>query len=398
MASIKKDDKTGTYYFVLDLPRDPVTGARKQAKRRGYKTKKEAQAAAAELLHELTRGTHIKETDMSFREFSKTWLKDYAVIGNVKESSVRARNNEILILLRYFDRVPIKDITKKMYQNAITDMKIVAEGKKALADNTISGVHGAARMLFKRAMEQDLIKADPTEYARLPRTLETVEDLENRTDLPKYLEKEELAHFLRTARDHGLDGDYEAFTTLAYTGMRIGEYVSLKETDFDFDESTISITKTYYNPTNNMTSYKLQTPKTKKSTRVIECDQNVMNLNKVRIRENKELKMIYRKTFHDKGFVMINQETHPGYPTTIKHWDGRMRRLLKIAELNESLTPHSLRHTHTSLLAEAGVPLEEIMDRLGHKDDATTRLVYLHVTKTRKKEASQKFSELMENL
>ncbi|WP_220482009.1 Arm DNA-binding domain-containing protein [Paenibacillus sp. 1011MAR3C5] len=35
MASIKKDDKTGTYYFVLDLPRDPVTGKRKQARRRG---------------------------------------------------------------------------------------------------------------------------------------------------------------------------------------------------------------------------------------------------------------------------------------------------------------------------------------------------------------------------
>jgi integrase len=38
------------------------------------------------------------------------------------------------------------------------------------------------------------------------------------------------------------------------------------------------------------------------------------------------------------------------------------------------------------------------MDRLGHKDDATTRLVYMHVTKQRKKEASQKFGELMQNL
>ncbi|WP_254871007.1 tyrosine-type recombinase/integrase [Bacillus sp. Marseille-Q1617] len=43
-----------------------------------------------------------------------------------------------------------------------------------------------------------------------------------------------------------------------------------------------------------------------------------------------------------------------------------MRRLLKIAELNLQLTPHSLRHTHTSLLAEAGVSLPQIMERLGH--------------------------------
>jgi integrase len=75
-----------------------------------------------------------------------------------------------------------------------------------------------------------------------------------------------------------------------------------------------------------------------------------------------------------------------------------MARLLKLAGLNAALTPHSLRHTHTSLLAEAGVPLQEIMDRLGHKDDTTTKQVYLHVTKTRKKEASQKFGELMRNL
>jgi integrase len=72
-----------------------------------------------------------------------------------------------------------------------------------------------------------------------------------------------------------------------------------------------------------------------------------------------------------------------------------MARLLKIAGLDQSLTPHSLRHTHTSLLAEAGVGLEQIMQRLGHSDDETTRNIYLHITKPKRKEASQKFSELM---
>jgi len=49
------------------------------------------------------------------------------------------------------------------------------------------------------------------------------------------------------------------------------------------------------------------------------------------------------------------------------------------------------------LLAQAGVGLEEIMERLGHINDKTTRAVYLHVTKEMKKEASQKFSELMKD-
>jgi len=75
-----------------------------------------------------------------------------------------------------------------------------------------------------------------------------------------------------------------------------------------------------------------------------------------------------------------------------------MARLLKIAGLSSELTPHSLRHIHTSLLAEAGVGLEEIMDRLGHSDDNTTRNVYLHMTKEMKKEASHKFGKLMRSL
>ncbi|MFC4025470.1 tyrosine-type recombinase/integrase [Oceanobacillus longus] len=76
----------------------------------------------------------------------------------------------------------------------------------------------------------------------------------------------------------------------------------------------------------------------------------------------------------------------------------RMARLLAIANLNLDLTPHSLRHTHTSFLAEAGVGLEQIMDRLGHSDDQITKDVYLHITKELIKEASQKFGQLMRSL
>jgi len=72
-----------------------------------------------------------------------------------------------------------------------------------------------------------------------------------------------------------------------------------------------------------------------------------------------------------------------------------MKRLLAIASLNEDLTPHSQRHTHTSLLAEAHVSLEQIMYRLCHTDEQITKNVYRHVNQEMKKEASQKFSELM---
>jgi len=108
--------------------------------------------------------------------------------------------------------------------------------------------------------------------------------------------------------------------------------------------------------------------------------------------------MEHRKEWHDKKFVFAKTDKNYGYPNYIKFVENRMPRLLKTSKLPEELTPHSLRHTHTSPLAEAGVGLEEIMERLGHSADEITRKVYLHITKTKKKEASQKFSELMRNL
>ncbi|MFJ8237871.1 tyrosine-type recombinase/integrase [Ureibacillus sp. NPDC094379] len=59
----------------------------------------------------------------------------------------------------------------------------------------------------------------------------------------------------------------------------------------------------------------------------------------------------------------------------MKTVENRMARLLKLASLSLELTLHSLRHTHTSLLAEAKVGLQEITDRLGHCDDDTTKNV-----------------------
>ncbi|WP_327204678.1 MULTISPECIES: tyrosine-type recombinase/integrase [Paenibacillus] len=100
-------------------------------------------------------------------------------------------------------------------------------------------------------------------------------------------------------------------------------------------------------------------------------------------------------SYHDQGFIFARVGKFAGYPQVIKMVELRMKRLLKLAGLNPDLTPHSLRHTHTSLLAEAEATLEQIMQRLGHANDEITRRIYLHITKPKRKEAAQKFSELM---
>ncbi|WP_318262336.1 tyrosine-type recombinase/integrase [Peribacillus simplex] len=60
--------------------------------------------------------------------------------------------------------------------------------------------------------------------------------------------------------------------------------------------------------------------------------------------------------------------------------------------------PHSFRHTHTSLLIEAGAVVKEIQERLGHSDINTTMNIYAHMTKNIEEKTSHKFSELTKGL
>ncbi len=314
-------------------------------------------------------------------------------MGNIKESTVRIRRHEIKRFLDYFAKLKIKNITRTQYQDAINDLK-----KRGYARNTIDGAHRTGRMIFKKALEMEVLKKDPTEHTHVPKQLKTIEELEGKKDLPKYLEKQQLKHFLQVAKKLGLDQDYPIFLLLSYTGVRVGELCALKWRDIDMENQTISISKTYYNPTNNKKEYKLLTPKTPTSVRVIDVDDTVISELKLHKSFQNKTIMKYRDIYHDQGFVFASIDNLLGYPLYLKKVGNRMTRLLKLAELNYELTLHSLRHTHTSLLAEAEVSLPQIMERLGHKDEDTTRNVYLHVTKKMKKEASQKFKELMENL
>lgn len=127
-------------------------------------------------------------------------------------------------------------------------------------------------------------------------------------------------------------------------------------------------------------------------------DEEIINALKEHKRFQRQVIEQLGDAYYNKDFIFAKMERQHGYPIVIKTVQNHMKRLQQLANLNPDLTPYSLRHTHTSLLAEVGVALEQIMDRLGHSDDQITKDVYLHVTQEMKKEASQKFSELMRSL
>ncbi|MEA1855627.1 tyrosine-type recombinase/integrase [Cytobacillus sp. OWB-43] len=380
--------------FKMRTVHDPQTGKKKETTRRGFNSKGEAELAARQLANEIDLGKGFNNNPITFSEFAIKWLELYEKERGVKPGTIRIRKHEINNLNKYFENIRLVDITWNMYQEALHNLE------KIFAHQTIDGIHRTGRMIFKKAIQLEVIKKDPTEYAYVVKKKMTVEDLENKNDLPKYMEKEELAKFLKTAYIHGLHLDYPIFLTLAYTGLRVGELCALKSTDLQTKGgvSLLSITKTYYNPKNNIKQFEIVTPKTESSIRKIDLDDMVVQVLKGQVGVNEQLKKEYQKEYFDQDYLFVNTNAYPGYPIYPKIIEQRMKRLLNLAKLNESLSPHSLRHTHTSLLAEAGVSIERIMNRLGHSDDKTTKNVYLHTTEEIQKRDSEKFGSLMKNV
>ena len=93
-----------------------------------------------------------------------------------------------------------------------------------------------------------------------------------------------------------------------------------------------------------------------------------------------------------KQLVFSNEHNEYLQPTKTRKWILHVQDKYKLG----TITTHGLRHTHCSLLFEAGASLKEVQDRLGHTDVQTTMNIYAHVTKKAKEEAILKFANYIE--
>nr|WP_289038195.1 site-specific integrase [uncultured Allobacillus sp.] len=397
MQCRKVKNKSGEVWeCVADGPRNPATGKRNQIKRRG-RTRAEAKKKVEYEIRSLKEDGIDQRANqhITFERLAEKWLEVYEASG-VKRGSVRIRKKEVALLNGYFAKSPVADINHFMYQNMLIDLD-----KREYAKNTINGVNTCANMIFKYAKRNKLIRDNPREGAVVPTKPKTVEQLEVDEIEESYMEYEELERFLDAVMKIGLDLDQERFYTLAFTGMRPGELLALKKDDLDFENNTIRVSKTLYNENNNMREYSLETTKTSKA-RIVDMNPAIMHMLKRLIHRNDKHKMknsTLIDDFHDENFVFQRPN---GYPFVTKNIADRMRRILKYADIKKKLTPHSFRHTHISMLTEAGEDLPTIMERVGHEDPETTLKVYTHVTKKSKvksvKSVTQHHHSILEKL
>jgi len=378
----KRNDK---WSYTIDVGTDPKTGKRKQKSKGGFRTKKEAIEHLRDYQVQLDLKGYTETNNILFKNFAEQFIQLYDD-GTKKPATVRMYKIQIEKFNTYFGLLKLKDINRIIYQDMLDDQLKSCKRSTVVVANAVGG------LIFKEAFEMGIIKSNPTEFAKAKQIVKTIEDSE-KIELPKFMDRHELIKFLEFAKYNGGDSDYQLFTLMAYTGLRSGEALALKNSDVDIINMEIRVSKTIYHHKCVTKEYLLVPPKTKKSNRIVAVAPEVIEMLKIQIQENKIQKMALRNVWHDEDFLFPQYRRFPGYATTVGNLGNRFRKLIRNSKIDKKLSPHSLRHTHTSLLAEAGVGLTEIMDRLGHSNDKTTTQIYLHVTKDKKREAALLFSE-----
>ncbi|WP_368532779.1 tyrosine-type recombinase/integrase [Cytobacillus horneckiae] len=369
----KQGDK---WMFKLSVGIDPETGKKLMTTRRGFKTKKEAQAAYMKLKQEIDSGLLSKQS-LLFEDVFKEWwdIHSKTVKPSTKYSKISKFQKHIL---PRFGKLKMKDITKGYCQRVINEI--------AKEIDSVNDIKIQANLVFKYAVKMDYILKNPMEYVTIPKKEESF--LANEEDERNYWTKDELKQFLKLAKEHMSKQYFMMFYLLIYTGMRKGELIALTWDDINLNEQTININKTMFFEKGKEI---IQTAKKYASIRVIDIDTHTTKLLsnwKVKQKESLLADGITTKP----QYVLFRSDLRPlrlAYPNEL------LNSFITVYDLHR-ITIHGLRHTHASMLFEAGASIKEVQARLGHKDIQTTMNVYTHVTKTMSQKTAENFLKFME--
>ena len=205
---------------------------------------------------------------------------------------------------------------------------------------------------LKLAKKWHLIADDPAEGIEFPK---------NPAKQRRAATNEELKALERQAKTHRL-----AFTIplLYMTGLRRGELLALEWNDIDFATKTIRIDKAYIHNTSHGNA--LVSPKTKTSYRLIPIHADLLPILKAeRAKADREGKhFVVSQAKHDK------QVSPTEYGRIFRGWkDG--------ACVGRDISPHTMRHTYATRLADAGIDEISIMRLMGHADTRITVGTYI---------------------
>jgi len=349
------------WYYSFELAK--VDGKRKRVERVGGNTKKEAQEAERRAHAEYENSGHLFEpSKLSYSDYLDYWHANY-VMTNCKYSTQRSYREIIEKHIKpVLGHYMIKTIKPAALQEFLNSKKT-----KGYSKNYIGNLFGVLSGSLKYAVYPcEFLKKSPMEHVGMPK-MPARDSRENM----KIITVDEFNRLI-TRYPEG-STFYVPLNIGFYTGMRVGEVCALQWDDINLTEGTISITKTMIELPKGQ--YELTTPKTQSSIRSIKIGPSLIKILKKHKTTQKKNKLEYGEHYNVNDFVCTKEN---GLPTRM----SSMRYLNRVAnfEMGINFSFHSLRHTHVTLLLEAGANFKHIQKRLGHAKLATTMDIYSHVT------------------
>ena len=342
--AIYKEEKTGTWRVLYRYT--DWKGEKKQTQKRGFKTKREAQAWEREQLHRVT-----SDLDMTFQSFIEQYTADMQT--RIKENTWATKDHIIRTkLLPYFGKLKMSSITAQQiitWQNELLSYK--DEDGKQYSPVYLKTVHNQLSAIFNHAVRYYNLRENPCRKAG------SMGKKKNREML--FWTKEDYLKFAEVMMDK--PQYYYAFEMLYWCGIREGELLALTPADFDFEKSTVSINKSYQRLNGRDV---ITTPKTEKSNRIIKMPKFLVD----EIQDY--LKQLYDIKPMDRMFTITKSGMH-----------REMDRGAKVAGVPR-IRIHDIRHSAVSLLIDMGFSATAIADRVGHESiDITYNYAHLFPSK-----------------
>ena len=342
--AVYKEEKTGTWRVIYRYT--DWKGEKKQTQKRGFKTKREAQAWEREQLHRVT-----SDLDMTFQSFIEQYTADMQT--RIKENTWATKDHIIRTkLLPYFGKLKMCSITAQQiitWQNELLSYK--DEDGKQYSPVYLKTVHNQLSAIFNHAVRYYNLRENPCRKAGSMGKKKSREML--------FWTKEEYLKFAEVMMDK--PQYYYAFEMLYWCGIREGELLALTPADFDFEKSTVSINKSYQRLNGQDV---ITTPKTEKSNRIIKMPKFLVD----EIQDY--LKQLYDIKPMDRMFTITKSGLH-----------REMDRGAKVAGVPR-IRIHDIRHSAVSLLIDMGFSATAIADRVGHESiDITYNYAHLFPSK-----------------
>ena len=248
-----------------------------------------------------------------------------------------------------------------------------------LDPQTIIRVRTALSPIFSTAVKKEIMFKNPVANATSPK----------RDEKEKLFLDTEGCKQLLTVLDGPTNPQIgRAIAMLLYTGMRVGELLSLHWDDVFLKDSILTVKHTLYRTGGK---YKLTSPKTKSSARVIAMPPQLIAVLKEQQAWQEQRKEDVAQRWIDRGAVFTGAF---GEYMNRTYLNSEFKKLLKENGFPD-LHIHDLRHANASLLINMGVPVKVISEHLGHKNTMTTETIYAHIFNSTKARASEAISQAL---